>query len=85
MITSEEFDKMICGADYSKEKDKSVWVVMPTKPLPENEEIANFLEKMRFSNMGVPYCWHCWEELQLNENNDLYCPNCGLVIEVKKE
>ena len=41
-------------------------------------------EQLRLSNIGVPYCWHCWEELQLNENNDIYCPNCGLVIEVKE-
>ena len=47
MITSEEFDKMICGADYSKEKDKSVWVVIPFKKPPIDKDLADFIEKMR--------------------------------------
>ena len=85
MITPEEFDKIICGTDYSNEESKTGWAVIPFKKPPIDKDLADFIEKMRLSNMGVPYCWHCWEELRLNENNDIYCPNCGLVIEVKKE
>jgi len=47
LIASKKFDKMICGADYSKEKDKSVWVVLPLAPPPIDKDLADFIEKMR--------------------------------------
>ena len=82
MIAEDDFFDYdhLMSLPYSKEG----WVVMPLKKPPIDKDLNDFIEKMRLSNMGVPYCWHCWEELQLNENNDIYCPNCGLVIEVKK-
>ena len=82
-MNNKEFDK-IMTEPYSKEG----WVVMPTKPLPENEEIANFIKSLQKSwleNPGDPYCAKCWIKLELNENEDIWCPECGLVIQVGKE
>lgn len=76
------------GVDYSKEADKTVWAVFPTEPLPENEEIANFIksvQKSTIENPGIPYCALCWIEIELNEDGDIWCPECGLVIKVEKE
>ena len=88
MITSEEFDKMICGADYSKEKDKSVWVVIPTKPLPENGDMDVFLERFRQSWLelpGIPIYAVCYSGLELNEKGNICCPHCKWEIIVEGE
>ena len=82
-MNNEEFDK-IMTEPYSRKG----WAVMPTKPLPENEEIANFiksLQKSLIENPGIPYCASCWVELELNKDGDICCPKCGFTIEVKKE
>ena len=91
LIASKKFDKII-SEPYSKEG----WAVMPTKPLPENEEIANFLLWKNFQNSiienpGTPHCAKCWFSkrimvpFELNEDGDLECVGCGFIIPVKKE
>ena len=47
MITSEEFDKIICGTDYSNEESKTGWAVIPFKKPPIDKDLADFIEKMR--------------------------------------
>ncbi len=51
-------------------------------------ELDNLLESMHRSFLdepGEPYCARCWYEvdfaslLELNENGDFSCSNCGMV------
>ena len=95
-MNNEEFDK-IMTEPYSKEG----WVVMPTKPLPENEEIEIgnllipengdmdvFLEKFRQSWLelpGIPICAVCYSGLELNKKGNICCPHCKWEIIVEKE
>ena len=88
-MNNEEFDK-IMTEPYSRKG----WAVMPTKPLPENEEIANFLKAAKKSimeNPGIPYCAKCWVDkrimvpFELNEDGDLECVDCDFIIAVKKK
>ena len=86
MITEDDFFDYdhLMSLPYSKEG----WAVMPTKPLPENEEIANFLKAAKKSfmeNPGIPLCSNCLAELELNEKDNICCPHCKWEIIVEKE
>ena len=54
--------------------------------------MSSFIEKLCQSyidNPGTPYCAKCFHnayfesEFELDEEGNLSCPNCGLVIEVE--
>ena len=82
MITPEEFDKL-CTWDSSKHE----WVVLPTEPLPENEEIANFIKSIQKSlieNPSIPYCAKCWKKMEI-EPDHMTCPKCGNMVCFREE
>ena len=82
LMASKEFDKIMCEP-YSKEG----WVVMPTKPLPDNEVLAHFLKAAKKSfmeNPGIPLCSSCLTELELDDDGNIWCSNCEWVIPVLK-
>ena len=53
------------------------------------DTLLESLEQSLINNPGKPYCATCWRDkevtvpLELNEDGDLECFGCGLVIEVK--
>ncbi len=49
-------------------------------------DLLESLEQSLIDNPGEPYCAACWgltSPLELNDDGDLECPYCELVIEVK--
>ena len=58
--------------------------------MPELENLLGIMYSNLLDNPGEPYCAACWygeadvtAPLVLNEEGDLECPNCYMVIEVK--
>jgi len=80
-MDDETFDRIM-----SESSSEGTWVVLPLAKPPIDKGIADFLEKARksfFENMSIPVCAKCWVEVELNDNGDIYCPECEMIIEVK--
>ena len=78
-MMDEEFDKIM-----SKSNSDGEWAVLPLTKPSIDKNINEFLGKIRHSfleNLPIPLCAKCLEELRLNEDGNICCIECGMIIE----
>jgi DNA-directed RNA polymerase subunit RPC12/RpoP len=79
-------DEYVLDELLSVSSSHGEWVVVPSKPLPEDGQIRELIQSFQqafLDNMTIPLCAKCFIEVDLNDAGDIYCSNCGMIIEVK--